>query len=123
LVVEDEEALRELVSDILQRKGYTVLEAQSGDQAMEVWQSEKERIDLLLTDMMMPGGLSGRDVAERLLAERPELKVIYTSGYSIDTVTPEALGQDAMNFLQKPYDPETLAQMVRNILNGVPAGT
>ena len=123
LVVEDEEALRELVSDILQRKGYTVLEAQSGDQAMEVWQSEKERIDLLLTDMMMPGGLSGRDVAERLLADRPELKVIYTSGYSIDTVTPEALGQDAMNFLQKPYDPETLAQMVRNILNGVPAGT
>ncbi|HKX60386.1 MAG TPA: response regulator, partial [Verrucomicrobiae bacterium] len=123
LVVEDEEALRELVSDILQRKGYTVLEAQSGDQAMQVWQSEKERIDLLLTDMMMPGGLSGRDVAERLLADRPELKVIYTSGYSIDTVTPEALGQDAMNFLQKPYDPETLAQMVRNILNGVPAGT
>jgi CheY-like chemotaxis protein len=120
LVVEDEEALRELVSDILQRKGYSVLQAATGAEALEVWRNHRDRIDLLLTDMMMPGGLGGRDIAEKILDDRPELKVIYTSGYSIDTVTPDfnSLGGDRVSFLQKPYDPETLARMVREILNG-----
>jgi two-component system cell cycle sensor histidine kinase/response regulator CckA len=119
LVVEDEEALRELVSDILQRKGYKVLEAATGGDALKLWREHQSGIDLLLTDMMMPGGLGGREVAEKLLADRPDLKVIYTSGYSIDTVTPDFTGSDQQNFLQKPYDPETLARMVREILNGV----
>ncbi len=123
LVVEDEEALRELVCDILKRKGYSVLEAGTGAEALDLWQAHRSRIDLLLTDMMMPGGLGGRDVAERVLADRPELKVIYTSGYSIDTVSPEfnANSPDRLKFLQKPYDPETLARMVRDILNSSPA--
>jgi CheY-like chemotaxis protein len=118
LVVEDEDALRELVREILERKGYSVIDAACGEEAVRLWRECRDTVDLLLTDMMMPGGLSGRDVAEQLLADRPTLKIIYTSGYSMETVTPDFIGDDRTTFLQKPYDPETLAQLVRTVLNG-----
>lgn len=116
LLVEDEPSLRELVQEILQKKGYRVLEAANGLQALDVWDQHKNRIDLLLTDMMMPEGLSGRDLADRLLGERPNLKVIYTSGYSLDAVS-NGFSFSEGAFLQKPYQPETLAQIVRDCLN------
>ncbi len=119
LVVEDEPALRELVLDILSHYGYQVLEASSGAQALRVWEQRKDDIDLLLTDMMMPEGVSGRDLAERVLAEKPRLKVIYSSGYSMDVVGKEFLFKEGVNFLQKPYQPRTLAQMVRECLDNV----
>jgi len=117
LVVEDEPALRELVQEILQKKGYRVLEAASGVQALEVWETHKGEIDLLLTDMMMPEGLGGRELAERILQERRDLKVIYSSGYSLEAVSPGADFKEGINFLQKPYDPETLAKTIRDCLN------
>ncbi len=117
LVVEDEPALRELVQEILEKKGYRVLEASTGVQALKIWEEHKNDIDLLLTDMMMPEGVSGRELAERVLQDRSDLKIIYSSGYSLDVVGSEPTFEDGMNFLQKPYDPETLALMVRNCLN------
>jgi nitrogen-specific signal transduction histidine kinase/ActR/RegA family two-component response regulator len=121
LVVEDEPALRELVQEILEKKGYRVLEASTGVQALKLWEEYKEDIDLLLTDLMMPEGVSGRDLAERVLADRSDLKVIYSSGYSLDVVNPGFSVREGLNFLQKPYDPETLAQTVRDCLNGLNA--
>ena len=117
LVVEDEPALRELVQEILERKGYRVLEASTGVQALKIWDQRKNDIDLILTDMMMPEGVSGRDLAQRALHDRPEMRVIYTSGYSLDVVSPDFSMKEGTNFLQKPYDPEMLAQVVRDCLN------
>ena len=117
LLVEDEPALRELVQEILEKKGYRVLEASTGVQALRIWDQHKADIDLLLTDMMMPEGVSGRELAERVLQERSDLKVIYSSGYSMDAVTNNTSYIDGTNFLQKPYDPETLAKVVRDCLN------
>ena len=89
----------------------------TGAQALKVWQQHKDEIDLLLTDMMMPEGVSGRELAEKLLAERPRLKVIYSSGYSVDVVGPGYCLEEGSNYLQKPYHPETLVRAVRNRLD------
>jgi PAS domain S-box-containing protein len=117
LVVEDEPALRELVQEILEKKGYRVLQASTGTRALHIWQRHKDEVKLLLTDMMMPEGISGRELADRLVAEKPDLKLIYSSGYSLDVVSPDFTSRERVRFLQKPYDPETLAQMVRDCLN------
>ena len=96
-------------------------EAETGVQALKVWAQHKNEIDLLLTDMMMPEGVSGVDLATQILAERADLKVLYSSGYSLEVVDPDFVTRPGVNFLQKPYDPETLAQVVRDCLNGVAA--
>jgi len=117
LVVEDEASLRELVRELLRKKGYTVLEAATGVQALKLWQEHKSGIDLLFTDMMMPEGVSGRDLAEKVLAEKPSLKVIYSSGYSLDAISPGFRVTEGSNYLQKPYHPDALARMVRSRLD------
>jgi len=120
LLVEDETALRELVQEILEKRGYHILEAATGVEALQVWKQRKDEIDLLFTDMMMPDGVSGRELAERILQDRPEIKVIYSSGYSMDVFAADSNFCDSTNFLQKPYDPETLAQIVRESLDSTP---
>jgi PAS domain S-box-containing protein len=117
LLVEDETALRELVQEILQRKGYRVLQAATGVRALELWARHKDDVDLLLTDMMLPEGVSGAELAERVLRDRADLKIIYSSGYSFDVVGVDTDAPGGAHFLQKPYDPETLALAVRNCLN------
>jgi PAS domain S-box-containing protein len=118
LVVEDEASLRELVCTLLRHYGYRVLEAGHGKEALEVWRVKHSEIDLLLTDMMMPEGISGWELAEKLQAERPGLKVIYTSGYSVDLLGRNGeFGQD-IHFLPKPYQPHVLAKAVRDCLDG-----
>jgi two-component system, cell cycle sensor histidine kinase and response regulator CckA len=118
LVVEDETPLRVLVRSVLERYGYRVLEAVSGPAALAVWEQHKNEISLLLTDMVMPHGISGRELAERLLAAKPNLKVIYSSGYSLAVVGTDMVLQEGINFLQKPYHPRKLAQAVRDCLDG-----
>ncbi len=113
LLVEDESALRSLTRMVLQRQGYCVLEAASGAEALAVWDQQRTKIDLILTDMMMPGKVSGRELVEKILAETPDLKVVYTTGYSVDTVCPDISLSDGFNFLQKPYHPDKLIQTVR----------
>jgi len=117
-LVEDEVALRGLTKIILQRFGYRVVEAESGLAALSVWEEHGPQIDLLLTDMIMPDGLTGRDLAKQLLARKPGLKVIYTSGYSMDSEGTTFRVRDASKFLQKPYQSQNLAQVVRDCLDG-----
>ena len=117
LVVEDEPPLREMVRIILEEYGYHILEAQSGIEALKVWKDHSGEVDLVLTDMKMPGGMNGRELAERLLGEKPELKVIYTSGYSRDVTGPDLMLKEGVMFLQKPYHPKTLARTIRDCLD------
>jgi DNA-binding NtrC family response regulator len=118
-VVEDEPTLRALVRKVLERGGFQVIEASSGLAALELWTSTKPHVDLLLTDMVMPDGISGKQLAEKLKAENPNLKVIYTSGYSPDLMGQDFVVQEGINFLQKPYPPQALVETVRN---GLKAG-
>ena len=117
LVVEDESAVRLLVSNQLQRWGYHVLTATNGISALDVWKSHQDAIQLLLTDMIMPGGMTGRELAEQLRSQKPALKVIYTSGYSTDVLGKASTLIEGFNFLQKPYPSAKLAHAVRNCLD------
>src|SRR5207302_1962542 len=118
LLVEDEPAVLVMAKGILQRLGYQVRAAASGDEAVPIWQQHSSKINLLLTDMVMPGSLSGRELAEKLLQEKPDLKVVYASGYSMDLVGPGLATSENFVFLQKPYHPEALAKILRNCLDG-----
>jgi nitrogen-specific signal transduction histidine kinase/CheY-like chemotaxis protein len=117
LMVEDEALLRELVQSVLVERGYRVLAASSGVEALQIWNQHHGEIDLVLTDMVMPGGMTGRQLAEQLQPCDPSLKVIFTSGYSRDVVAGNFVLQEGINFLPKPYHPHTLVQMVRNCLD------
>jgi len=119
LLVEDELALRELARVVLEDYEYRVLEAGSGVQALKVWEQHKHEIDMLLTDMVMPEGMTGRELAERIQAERPDIKVLYSSGYSPDVVGGCFKLPENSFFLAKPYQPPKLAQAVRECLDNV----
>jgi PAS domain S-box-containing protein len=118
LLVEDEPPVRELVASVLQNYGYNILQAGSGQEAVGVWSEHKEKINLLLTDLVMPGNMNGHELAEKLRGERSGLKVIFTSGYSADIVSKDFKLDASLNFLQKPYHPNALALTVRRCLDG-----
>ncbi len=118
LVVEDEPVLREMVCEILKQYEYRVIEAGSGVEALRVWDEFDGEIDLLLTDMVMPEGMTGRELAVQLKKRKPELKVIYSSGYSPDS-NGRDLGHNDTVFLAKPYLPPQLARTVRQSLDAV----
>jgi signal transduction histidine kinase/ActR/RegA family two-component response regulator len=117
-LVEDEPVLREMARDILESYGYRILEASSGKEALGMWNQTRGKIDLLLTDMIMPDGISGAELAQRLLAGQPRLKIIFTSGYTANEVNPEMLAKTRASFLQKPYTHDLLAKTVRDTLDG-----
>ena len=117
LVVEDEAVLRELVCHILTGYGYTILQAESGVKALDVWQEHKARVDLLLTDLIMPERMNGRELAEQLRSESMGLKVIFMSGYSADVVGKDFVAQPGLQYLQKPFAPCKLARAVRACLD------
>jgi signal transduction histidine kinase/ActR/RegA family two-component response regulator len=118
LIVEDEPVLRDMARVILEDCGYLLMEAASGKEALDVWNRRASEIDLLLTDMVMPEGVSGVELAERLLAQQPYLKVIFTSGYTADNINHDLLTKHNARFLQKPYSHADLAQTVRDALDG-----
>jgi CheY-like chemotaxis protein len=118
LVAEDEPILRELVVNILEFCGYKIHQAETGPAAVKVWEEHRREIKLLLTDMVMPGGMSGRQLAERLQQDDPGLKVIYTSGYSPGMAGKDIALLEGFNFLAKPYTPGKLARVVRECLDG-----
>ncbi|MGO8837154.1 MAG: PAS domain S-box protein [Limisphaerales bacterium] len=121
LLVEDEKPVRELVSRVLEKYGYQILQSGSGAEAISVWNRHKDKIALLFTDLVMPDNMNGRELAEKLRTERPGLKVIFTSGYSADIVGKDFKLEPELNFLQKPYQPQTLALTVRRCLDEQPA--
>jgi signal transduction histidine kinase/CheY-like chemotaxis protein/HAMP domain-containing protein len=117
LIVEDEPVLREMAHLILNECGYRIHDAATGPEALEVWNREAGAIDLLLTDMVMPEGVSGVELAEMLLLKKPELKVIFASGYTVDEVSEAFLEKNNARFLQKPYTRVSLARIVRQALD------
>jgi len=117
LVVEDEEAVRKGLCLRLERLGYQVQEAESGPQALARWKQMEGRCDLLLTDMMMPEGMTGLDLALRLREERPGLRVIISSGYSPELSNTAELYRSGISFLAKPYTGEALASLIRDELD------
>ncbi len=119
LVVDDEEALVRVAVRLLQQAGYTTLHASSAAEALGVLERHPGPIDLLMTDVVMPG-MSGPDLADRAVALRPNLKVLYTSGYSDNAILRHAIHDRTARFLEKPYTKEILRRQVRDTLGGPP---
>jgi PAS domain S-box-containing protein len=117
LLVEDEPSLRVIMRTALIRFGYRILEAPTGVRALEVWKEHREEISLLLTDLMMPDGMTGKELAQRLLQENPKLKVVYMSGYSAEVVGKDFPLEKGVNFLSKPFQARKLAQTIRDSLD------
>jgi two-component system, cell cycle sensor histidine kinase and response regulator CckA len=114
LVTEDEDAVRSLASRILRKRGYLVLEARHGSEALDIARSHEGRIDLLLTDVVMPV-MGGRELGEQLVKLRPDIKVVFMSGYTGDTLLQRGM-KESSAFLEKPFTPDGLATVVREAL-------
>jgi signal transduction histidine kinase/CheY-like chemotaxis protein len=119
LLVEDEEGVRKLLTHVLRRRGYKVIEASNGEEALRLFDSHRASISLVLTDMVMPH-MSGRELGEKLRVLSSELKIIYMSGYTDDVLVRTGALGPGMSFLQKPLRPEVLAAKVREALDGKP---
>jgi CheY-like chemotaxis protein len=115
LLVEDEDAVRELVRRILEASGYGVIDARNGREGLKLCETHPGKIDLLVTDVVMPE-LGGRELAEAALKLRPGLKVVFVSGHTEDVILKEGVQQGAA-FLHKPFTPMQLAQKVRDTLD------
>ena len=116
LLVEDEDSVRTLISRILNNHGYTVLEARQGEEALVMSEMHDGPIHLLLTDVIMPG-MSGRQLAQTLEPLRPDMQVIYMSGYTDSTVLSYGIQTEEVTFLQKPFSPDTLLESIDNLTN------
>ena len=117
LLVEDDPAVREFARSVLQRHGYRVLQAASGRDALETWKWHSARIRLLLTDMVLPDGIGGLDLAKKLRADAPRLQVVCASGYTFDSSETLSSEDKTIRFLSKPYQPRELARTVRECLD------
>jgi CheY-like chemotaxis protein len=112
-MVEDDPDLRRFASVWLRKLGYEVLEAPNGIEALKLWEQCRDRVALLLTDMVMPGGMSGFELARRLILDKRTLKVIVNSGYSPEKSRAESLAEQGIAYLPKPYNATELAHAVR----------
>ena len=118
LVVEDEPVLREMAQLILEECGYQVFVAANGRDAIELWDRHPNSVDLLFTDMVMPAGVSGVELASKLLGNRPPLRIVFASGYTVDDISTDFLERhNDARFLQKPYNRASLARAVRESLD------
>ena len=120
LLVEDETVVRQLVAEILETTGYTVLQAGDGPSALELLRRHAEPVDLLVTDVVMPG-MSGPEVAKAVTAMRPGMQVLYTSGYTDSAIGHHGVLEPGIAFLQKPFSADDLTTKVRGLLDE-PAG-
>ncbi len=117
LVVEDEFMVRELVCDSLKNSGYTILEASNGKEAIEIFNNNSKKIDLILTDVIMPS-MSGRKMVEILQEKYPGINALYMSGYTDDAIIKHGVLEPGMAYIQKPFSPKALIQKVQEVLEG-----
>jgi two-component system, cell cycle sensor histidine kinase and response regulator CckA len=117
LLVEDDEAIRVLLRQVLKETGYTVLDARDATEALRVANHHRGPIQLVVTDVILPQ-LSGPELAGRLTATRPNLRVIYISGYTDDEIVRRGVSTAKTAFLQKPFTPDALTRTVREVLDG-----
>jgi CheY-like chemotaxis protein len=117
LVVEDRDEVREMVRNVFDRQGYRTLLARNGPEALEQWGRHSPEIALVFTDVVMPGGLNGRELVERLRAKQPNLKVVYCSGYDANILGADGLVAPGTRFLAKPFQVAQMAQLVRELLD------
>ncbi len=116
LFVEDEEIVREVAIEYLERMGYKILSAENGGMALLISEQHEEPIDLLITDVVMPG-MDGKQLVERLHLARPEMKILYTSGYTNNVIVHHGILDEGLNFISKPYRLQALAKTIRDILD------
>ncbi len=116
LLVEDEECVRQLIRETLELKGYKILEADSGDAALRIATSQTGRIDLVITDMILPG-MSGQELAKRLMECYPSARILFVSGYTEEAIIHQGMLDEGTAFLQKPFRLQELARKVRQVLN------
>src|ERR1700694_2583446 len=116
LLVEDDTSVRNLVERVLKSRGYDVLAAENGGDALHLASDGELAVDLVLTDIVMPS-MSGRELVEALQAERPFLRVLYMSGYTDDEIVRRGLNDPSMSFIQKPFTADNLAMQVRKVLD------
>jgi two-component system cell cycle sensor histidine kinase/response regulator CckA len=121
LVVEDDAAVRALMWAVLSRNGYNVFVARDSVDALGVWQANADTIQLLLTDIVLSSGMNGRELASRLQAERQELRVLLTTGYTADLAGTRIDANELPGFLRKPFTPDQLLAAVRGALDNPPA--
>lgn len=117
LLVEDNEMVRDLAGRILRSLGYTVLEASHGPEALRLIEEYRAPVHLLLTDVVMPGGMNGRELAEQISRRYPDLRVIYMSGYTDNAIIHHGVLEPGMTFLEKPFSPQALTAKIREILD------
>ena len=115
LLVEDDEVVRKLVREVLDNEGYRLLEAANGVAALSICAQYEERIHLLLTDVIMPE-MSARALADRLVPQYPEMKVLFMSGYTDDVIVHHGVLDEGTAFIQKPFAADVLARKVREVL-------
>jgi len=118
LLVEDDDLVRGLAVRVLEESGYKVLQASNGEAAITLSRGYGGRIDLLMTDVVMPG-MNGGELAKQLILHRPEMKVLFTSGYTEDVIVHHGVLDDSVSFLGKPYSPSLLARKIREVLDKV----
>ena len=116
LVVEDKEAVRLILKAVFERNGYQILLANNGEEASQLWAKHKEQIELLFTDVVMPGGVTGKDLADALRLERPSLRVVFCSGFGADIIGPDIVNNPTNYFLAKPFDIARLSSVVKEAL-------
>ena len=116
LLVEDEESVRKLIKNLLERNGYVVHMAASGLRALDVWREHKGTIDVLVTDMVMPEGIGGHELGRRLQEDDPKLRVIYCSGYNNHVYAGGVTLRANETFLEKPFSLNVLLQLIRDCL-------
>jgi PAS domain S-box-containing protein len=117
LLAEDERAVHKLASRVLRELGYTVLSAVDGGEALRILEQHGGAIDLLITDVVMPG-MNGKELAERVTRQRPSVRVLLTSGYADDELVRHDIASQSVAFLPKPFSPQMLARQVREVLDG-----
>lgn len=123
LLVEDEETVRRSIAHMLGRYGYRIHAAMSGTTALKIWRQHHQSIQMIVTDVVMPGGVTGRALFDQMRSEKPDLKVIFCSGYTDEILGNDALLRQKPNFIEKPFAPETLVRKIRACLDSAQGKT